>query len=127
MKFYKISLLAGLISLSLNLHAKEYEYNANCRHFNHVGLFEQCLDKELAFYDGKLNGLYLSFGANKALEQSELLWIKFKETDCRYMARTANNSLRSRLVYKACVLEKTKNRIADLKKSNSYIEWFRTV
>lgn len=127
MKFYKFFWLIGLISLSLNLHAKEYQYQANCRHFNHVGLFEQCLDKELAFYDGKLNGLYLSLGSNKDLERSELLWIKFKETDCAFMARSVEKSLRSRLVYKACVLEKTKNRIEELKKTNSYIEWFRTV
>jgi len=60
MKFYKFFLLIGLISLSLNLHAKEYQYQANCHHLKSMGPFEQCIDKELAFYDGKLNGLYLN-------------------------------------------------------------------
>ena len=127
MKSYKICLLIGLMSLALNLHAKEYEYTSKCRHFTQIGLFEQCLDKELAFYDGKLNGLYLSFGNNKALEQSEVLWIKFKNTDCSFMSRSASKGLNSRLVYKACVLEKTKIRIDELKKSRAYGQWFRDV
>ena len=126
MKFYKFFLLIGLISLSLSSYAKEYQYPANCRHLKSIGPFEQCIDKELAFYDGKLNGLYLSLGTNNDLARSELLWIKFKETDCTFMARSSDRN-RSRLVYKACILEKTKNRIEDLKKTNTPMEWFRTV
>lgn len=127
MKFFKHSLLIGFIAFNVQLHAGEYMYKSNCRSFHHLGLFEQCLDKQLAFYDGKLNGLYSSFGGNKGLEQSELLWIKFKETDCRYMSRAAQDAVRARLVFKACVLEKTKIRINELKNSVSYGGWFKTV
>lgn len=129
MNYHQMSLLAVLMGFVMNIHAAviEYQYDGKCRNFKHVDLFEQCLDKELAFYDGKLNGLYLSFPRNAPLENAELSWIKFKETDCRFMAQSSKDPVYSRLIYKACVIDKTKNRINDLKKINAYIEWFRTV
>lgn len=43
------------------------------------------------------------------------------------MSRAAQDAVRARLVFKACVLEKTKIRINELKNSVSYDGWFKTV
>ena len=127
MKFYKICFSVGLLCVSFHLHAKGYEYIGNCTFNGYMDEFEHCLDKELAIYDKELNNLYRSFfkrGPQKKLRKIEQLWIKFKEADCDYMAREVNEGLEFQVIYRACLINKTKARIADLKRSYFYSGWF---
>lgn len=127
MKFYKICFVVCLFSVTLQLFAINYEYSGQCRSDNITESFESCLDKELAMYDKELNELYSRFlkrGPHKDLKKIELLWIKYKEADCSYMAREVNGGLQYQFIRNACLINKTKSRIDDLKRSFFYSGWF---
>ena len=128
MKFYKIYFLVCIFLMINQLHAKKYEYNGPCVFKGYTKIFEQCLDQELMMYDEKLNDLYKSLFQqvpNKHLKKAELLWIKFKEADCEYMAYEVNEGKEFQSIYKACLINKTKTRIVDLKRSYFYHGWFK--
>lgn len=82
----------------------------------------------LASYDKELNDLYRGFLKNsphKELKKIEALWIRFKEADCDYIASEVHGGQYYDDVYKACLINKTKARIADLKRSFLYRGWFK--
>jgi uncharacterized protein YecT (DUF1311 family) len=114
--------------MSVQLYAKKYEYSGYCASKNHINDFEHCLDKELAKYDKELNDLYRGFlkrSPHERLKKIEVMWINFKEADCDYMAREVQGGLEFQFIYKACLINKTKARIADLKRSFFYYGWFQ--
>lgn len=128
MKFYKICLLVVLFFISTYLNARSYEYSGHCTSKVYKNNFEECLNGELALYDKKLNNLYKSFfkrSTNKELKKIEALWIQFKEADCQYMATEVHGGQYYDDVYKACIINKTKARIVDLKRSFLYRGWFK--
>lgn len=125
MSRYRSCFMIALLSLSSYLWANEYEYNGQCKGYKNN--FEDCLDKELAKYDKELNDIYKSFlkdGPHKELIKVEQLWVKYKEADCSYMAKEVHGSLYYQFVYNACLINKTKTRIAELKRSYFYAGWF---
>lgn len=127
MKFYKICFLVCLFCVSFHLYAKKYEYSGNCRFNGYMDDFEHCLDKDLAMYDKELNNLYrniLKKGPHVNLRKIEKIWIKFKDADCDYMASEVNEGMAYQVIYRACLINKTRDRIADLKRSFFYSEWF---
>lgn len=127
MKIYKNWILLVLLLISYQLHAKQYEYNGSCKFNGDMNGFEQCLNKERVTYDKELNDLYSKLfkrGHNSALKKSETLWIKFKESDCVFMAEAVNDGMYFQAVEQACLIDKTKARIADLKRSFFFSQWF---
>ncbi|MCL9684889.1 lysozyme inhibitor LprI family protein [Legionella maioricensis] len=128
MKFYKICLLIVLFFISVHGNARNYEYKGHCTSKIYQNNFEKCLDEELASYDKELNDLYRSFSKStphKKLKKIETLWIQFKEADCDYMASKVHGGQYYDDVYKACLINKTKARIADLRRSFLYRGWFK--
>lgn len=128
MKLYRIVFLAVLFCMSININAKTLEYNGNCASKDHVNDFESCLDKELAKYNKELNDVYRDFfkrSPHEKLKKIEILWIKFKEADCAYIASEVQGGYEFPFIYKACLINKTKARIADLKRPLFYYGWFQ--
>jgi len=127
MKLYKKIFLLFFIFEASSLYASNYEYSGSCRFLGYMDEFEICLNKELANYDKKLNKLYrtlYSRSHNQNLKKIEGLWIKFKEADCSFIAKEVHGGLYYQIVYKACLINKTKARTADLKRSLFYSGWF---
>lgn len=127
MRFYNICFLLVFFSISQNLYAEKYEYIGDCKINNHMEDFEYCLDKELLVYDKELNKLYRNFNdknTDKKFKKIQLMWIKFKEVDCDYIAREVHEGLYYQFIYKVCLINKTKSRISDLKRSLFYSGWF---
>jgi uncharacterized protein YecT (DUF1311 family) len=127
MNIYKVLFLICFFFMTFYVHAKEYEYSGNCKFNGYMEDFEHCLNRELTRYDRKLNDIYRSFfkkKPDKNLKKAEELWVKFKEADCHYMASEVNEGREFPAVEKACLINKTKARIADLKRSFFYAEWF---
>ncbi len=128
MKLYKLFLFVGLFTITGEVYSKQYEYTGECGTDSKTGNFEQCLDKELLIYDKELNDLYKTFSEDslsRGLKKSETSWIRFKEDDCSYMAQEVNDGLFYQFIYKACLINKTKARIDDLKRSVFYSRWFK--
>ena len=128
MEFYRVSFLVMLFSVSFHSHAKKLEYNGPCASKAYMNHFENCLDKELAKYDKELNDLYRGFfkrSPHEKLKKIERLWIKFKEADCDYIASEVQGGYEFPFIYKACLINKTKARIADLKRPLRYYGWFQ--
>ncbi len=125
MRFY-IFFLMGFFSLSLPLYAKKYEYSGDCTSSKNIQNLEDCLDKELALYDKELNILYkhLLEPSDDHLKEVEKLWVKFKEADCKYMAYEVNEGKEFQFIEKVCLINKTKARIVDLKRSYFSSDWF---
>lgn len=119
------------LSVSLCSYAKNYEYQGNCLFQGDPYVFEACLAKELSFYDSILNKLYkaqLKVGTKEELKlqkKAEQLWIKFRDADCEFMASVVNEGLEYQFISGACLINKTKARIADLKRSFFYSDWFK--
>lgn len=119
--------LFSMISTSY-LYANKYEYTGTCKFNGNMNIFEYCLDKELSNYDRELNNLYKDIykkTSNKRLKNAELIWIKFKEADCTYIAYEVNEGSEFQSIQKACLINKTKARITDLKRSFFYSGWFK--
>lgn len=120
-----------LLSLSPFLYAKTYEYQGSCSSDLDPDAFEACLSKELSYYDSILNKMYkesLKTGTKKELEllkNAERLWMKFRDADCDFMAFAVNGGLEYQLILDGCLINKTKARIADLKRSFFYSHWFK--
>ncbi|CEG56040.1 lysozyme inhibitor LprI family protein [Legionella fallonii] len=128
MKVHKIYFLVGLFFISIQLNAQKYEYTGNCNANNYKEKFEDCLDKEVAMYDKELNILYnrlSKYSSYKQLRKTERLWIKFKEEDCDYIANEVNGGKFYQFIYDVCLINKTKARIDDLKRSYFYSGWFK--
>lgn len=128
MKFYKTYFLVVFFSIATSLHAEKYQYNGNCKFIGNVENFKHCLDEELVLYDRELNDLYKSYFNNKPskyLRKAETSWIKFKEDDCDYIAAEVNGGSYYDVIYKACLINKTKVRINDLKRSFFFFGWFK--
>jgi uncharacterized protein YecT (DUF1311 family) len=112
---------------STSTHAQSHEYNGNCKFIGDSDIFEHCLKKELATYDNELNNLYKTYfknTSNERLKKVELLWVKFKEADCNFMAYEVNEGKEYSAILNVCLINKTKTRIQDLKRPFSYKEWF---
>jgi uncharacterized protein YecT (DUF1311 family) len=124
MKLNGIYFLIGIFFIPNNLYAKKYEYMGSCKFHGSMGVFEECLDKELTTYDKELNTLYKALPKTKDLKNAERLWIKFREADCNYMAKEVHEGKAYQVVEKACSINRTKERIADLKRSYYYRGWF---
>ena len=109
-----------------NSFSETNEYNGKCGLAISMDEFIKCLDNELQLYDKKLNSIYrdLMKSNNKTLKISEINWVKFKETDCDFIASTVNEGLYYIPVYKVCLINKTKSRIIDLQRSFFYSDWF---
>lgn len=128
MKLYKIYFLIVSFLVSIDLNAENYEYKGPCTSSIYKSNFDKCLDEELALYDKELNKLYRNFFKNSShekLKKIEALWIKFKEADCDYMASEVHGGQYYDDIYKACLINKTKARIDDLKRSFLYRGWFK--
>lgn len=128
MKVCQIYFLVGVFFIPIQLYAKKYEYTGNCSVDNYQENFEACLDKELAMYDKELNRLYKKesqYSHYKQLQKAERLWIKFKKEDCDYIASIVHGGRMYQFIYKACLINKTKDRISDLKRSVFYRGWFK--
>jgi uncharacterized protein YecT (DUF1311 family) len=126
MKLYKVCFLISLFLVFTNVYAEKYEYTGTCNLHNFMEVFDECLDKELATYDKELNVLYNKLYKTKYLKKAERFWIKFREADCDYMARSVNEGKEYQAIEKACSINKTKERIADLKRSYFYSDWFKS-
>lgn len=127
MMFFKKYVVVCILFVSPFIYAKQYEYTGSCRFTGYDDVFEACLDQELAMHDKELNHLYHRFqkmSSYDKLKKIELLWIKFKEEDCKYMAREVNGGKEYQSVYKACLINKTKARIRDFKRSYFDSDWF---
>lgn len=108
-------------------HAQNYEYSGNCKFAGDSDIFEYCLKNELAKYDRELNRLYRTYFknmSNKNLKKVELLWVKFKDADCHYMAHEVNAGKEYSAILNVCLINKTKARIQDLRRPYAYKEWF---
>ncbi|MGB4984397.1 MAG: lysozyme inhibitor LprI family protein [Erysipelotrichaceae bacterium] len=127
----KILLFSLFLMFFLNinyLYATQYDYKGDCVWHPSYKKLNECLDKELVEYDSKLNVLYsklYSGDASKKLKKTELLWIRFKETDCDYIASEVNYGKDYTYIYKACLINKTKERIDDLRRSYAFFGWIR--
>lgn len=128
MKKYYIFFIIVIFFNTKSLNANKYDYKGDCVcHPIYSGL-KECLDKELDEYDKKLNYLYkkLYTGvSDNKLKNTEKLWIKFKEADCDYIASEVEQGKVYVYVYKACLINRTKERINDLKRSYLFFEWIR--
>lgn len=112
-------------AVSADIYADTYEYDGDCRSEGRNERFEDCLDRELSEYDKELNELYKEeLKNNKKLQRIEMIWIAFKDADCRYMSLEVHGGLYCQYIYKACLINKTKARISDLKRSYRYGGWF---
>ncbi|MDP3269774.1 MAG: lysozyme inhibitor LprI family protein [Legionella sp.] len=123
-KIYSFFLLFMIISN--NTYSKKLEYSGSCKFQGYMDRLITCLDKELENYDKELNLLYkkeFDRFRNNRLKNTELIWIKFREADCEYIAYEVNEGLQFPIIYKICMINKTKIRIADLKRSVFYIDW----
>ena len=127
MKFLSVSIFIIFCVISNYASSKQYEYDGNCKFNGSIYDFDDCLNTELAIYDKELNKVYNEnyklFG-DKDYKKTELLWVKFKEADCSYMAKNVNEGTGYKSIYAACLINKTKARIADLKRSYFYSKWF---
>jgi len=129
MKLYKSCILLFLLSISSQPYAKQYEYTGTCKFIGDMEIFKHCLDKESVTYDKELNDLYSKIfkrGHDDTLKKTETLWIKFKKSDCAFMADAVNDGIYFQVVEQACLINKTKERIADLKRSFFFSEWFES-
>jgi len=126
MKLYKVLFLTAFFIQSTLLYANKFEYSGSCKLNADIYAFEDCLSKELAECDKQLNALYgklFKKSHDGALIKSEALWIKFKEADCVFMASAVNEGKYFQSIEKACLINKTNARIADLKRSFLYSKW----
>lgn len=127
MKLLRLIIFISCVNLIMPLYANNYEYDGNCRFKGMMDSFEKCLDDELHLYDKKLNKLYWKIykkSPSSLLKKSEIEWVKFKETYCDYMGSIVNSGYFYPVVYKACLIKKTKARIDDLNSSVLYSKWF---
>lgn len=127
MRLFSCFFYLGFFFFSFHADAGNYEYNGECKFVGYTEEFEQCLDSEFKKYDDQLNVIYSS--VVKALPDRKFIeiektWIKFKEYDCHYMAREVNGGVDYISIYKACLINKTKARIHELKRSFFYSGWF---
>lgn len=108
------------------LHANSPVYNGICKFNIYMRGFDDCLDKELTMYDKELNKIYrrLVKNGDNDLKKTEVLWIKFKEADCHYMSKEVNGGSYYNVIYKACLINKTKSRVEELKRSFLFFGWF---
>lgn len=127
MKIFKVLSLIVVFAVNPCLYAKEVEYTGSCTS-KFTDKFEECLDAELSMYDNKLNKIYRQFfkrSPHEKLRKIEAQWIKFKESDCDYMAKEVHGGQYYQFIHKACLINKTKERISDLKRSYFYRGWFK--
>lgn len=127
MKTYRKYIAMLSFFFSAYLYAEQLEYTGQCGLNGIDNYFESCLDKELARYDKELNEVYSSFfkkKPNKELKKIERLWVQLKEADCSYIANEVHGGYYFQFVYRACLINKTKARIADLKRPLFYYGWF---
>ena len=127
MKIHNFFYLVSLVLLSTQLYAKEVEYTGKCKFNGYMEKFIDCLEKELASYDKELNELYVSTMKefpSSTLRKSEKLWVKFKVADCGYIAAEVYSGREYQPIEKICLINKTKDRIADLKRSIYTKAWF---
>lgn len=128
MKYSRQIILILALCIFAPLYANQLAYNGECGLKGHDDNIEICLDKELARYDKELNELYSAFfkrSPHEELKKVELLWVKFKEADCSYVAKEVHGGYYFPFIYKACLVNKTKDRISDLKRSLRYYGWFQ--
>lgn len=121
-------LLSCLYIAPFCLNANVYAYNGDCKLMGDMSVFEDCLNTELSKYDRELNIIYrglLKGSNNKQLNKTEMLWIKFKEKDCEYMAREVDEGREYSVIRTVCLIDKTRTRIVDLKRSYFYSNWFQ--
>lgn len=124
---YRASAFILLFFVCLHLHAKQYEYTGSCKFKGYTESFKHCLESELLLNDTKLNKIYNNLfkkNRNIAFKQSEVSWIKFKESDCDFVAGAVNGGLDFQVVHLICSINKTKSRIIDLQRSFFVSEWF---
>lgn len=127
MNIFRMVVTIIFFSISAHLYAKNYEYSGNCKFYGDIEILESCLNREVSIYDQELNGLYNKLfkkNHDALLRKSELSWVQFKESDCAFMARTVNDGVYYQIVERACIIDKTKKRIKDLKRSFFMAEWF---
>lgn len=127
MKYSSVIFLILICVTSNYASAKQCEYKGNCKFNGSSYDFEDCLKAELKNYDSELNRIYntrYKVDGNNDYKKNELLWIKFKEADCDYMASRVNGGVEYQSVFLACLINKTKARIDDLNRSFFYTEWF---
>lgn len=113
--------------LSTNIHAYTYEYIGTCKFVTYSKEFQECLDREYVYYDRELNSVYQQLfkqSNDRELQGVEDSWVKFKEADCRHMARKVNDGVFYPFIHKVCLINKTQARIADLKRTYYYSGWF---
>jgi uncharacterized protein YecT (DUF1311 family) len=109
------------------MYSKTYQYEGSCGFQGGYIEISSCLEQELKHYDKELNRLYKQHntsGSNNKLKTAEILWIKFAEADCEYIAFQVNGGAQYEPIYVACLINKTKERIRDLSRPLSYGEWF---
>lgn len=85
------------------------------------------MDNEFVKYDRELNVIYKQIFKQYptvGLKNVEEAWVKFKESDCEYMARSVNGGIFYPFIRKACWTNKTKARIADLQRDYYHSGWF---
>lgn len=126
MKFYKVYWIIISLIIVFPLHSDQYGYEGHCisEPFNNL---KKCLDKELAESDKKLNKVYnYSFKdfPHKNLIKVQLMWIKYRDADCDFIAEQVDEVSKSSYVYTACLIKKNKIRIAELKRTLFYGKWF---
>lgn len=125
MKIRIIFVLLQLILVSSELLASDAEYKGDCKFIGSYYGFVDCLDNELAGYDKELNELYNKiYSSDEKVKKIERLWIRFKENDCDFMAREVYEGKDYQPVYKICLINKTKARIADLNRSFFVKDWY---
>ncbi|MGB4984396.1 MAG: lysozyme inhibitor LprI family protein [Erysipelotrichaceae bacterium] len=113
-------------------YSQKFSYKGDCVYHPDFDCTDNCLsdciDKELNDFNLKLNSLYKELHAKDShskLKKAEQLWIKFKEADCDYMASEVNGGKLYGDIYKACLINRIKERIRDLKRSYLFFGWFR--
>lgn len=116
--------------LNINcLYSEKSYYKGDCIYHQGFDDLDTCLNKELTEYDKDLNVLYRKLTVSPVnknkLKKAEMLWIKFKEADCDYMASEVNGGKEYNDIYTACLINRTKERISDLTHSLSFLKWFR--
>lgn len=122
MKITKIYYLV-LMFVTLSANSNQFYYNGSCGVTKDD--FDSCLEQELLNYDKQLNKIYKKLKPNKQLVQVQKNWIKFKESDCNYMAKEVNSGKYYDDILKACLINATQSRIKDLQRSYFYSHWYK--
>lgn len=112
-------LLFYLSLISTQVPANTFRYSGKCQFTFSRVKYASCLEKELVSYDEIFKKMYTNLTPNQSLKINQALATQILEPDCDALAKQSGEDLEYHIIYRTCLLQSVKARIACIKSVTS--------